>query len=112
MNTTGKILHLDGDKRYSEKTLRYYKKLGLHAIVKNVSESKQPQIIIPLLEKYNPNILVITGHDTMLKPGRGFFDINNYRNSKYFISSVINARKWQNSSDKLSIFARGMPKLL
>ena len=33
---TGKILHLDGDKKYSEKSYFYYKKLGLNAIVKNI----------------------------------------------------------------------------
>lgn len=106
------LISPDGDRRYSDKTLRYYRKMGLNAVVKNVAESKQPQIIIPLLEKYTPDILIITGHDAMLKSERGFFDINNYRNSKYFINSVINARKWQNSSDKLSIFARGLPELL
>ena len=112
LENTGKILHLDGDRRYGEKTLRYYKKMGLHAIVKNISESKQPQLVIPLLEKYQPDILIITGHDSMIKNGKNFWDIYNYRNSKYFINSVINARKWQNSSDKLVIFARCMPKLL
>ena len=35
---TGKILHLDGDKRYSEKSMKYYKSLGLNAVVKNVAE--------------------------------------------------------------------------
>lgn len=102
---TGKILHLDGDKKYSEKTVRYYKKMGLNAVVKNISESKQPQMVIPLLSKYNPDILIITGHDSMIKSGKNYLDINNYRNSRYFINSVINARRWQNSSDKLVIFA-------
>ena len=109
---TGKILHLDGDKRYSEKTLKYYKKMGLNAVVKNISESKQPQYVIPLLAKYNPDILIITGHDSMIKNGKNYLDIYNYRNSKYFINSVVNARKWQNSSDKLVIFARSLPKFL
>lgn len=94
-----------GDKRYSEKTLKYYKKIGLNAIVKNIAESKQPQYVIPLLSKHTPDILVITGHDSMLKNGKNLLDIYNYRNSKHFVSSVINARKWQNSSDKLVIFA-------
>ena len=102
---TGKILHLDGDKRYSEKTSRYYKKMGLNAVVKNIPESKQPQMVIPLLSKYNPDILIITGHDSMIKNGKNYLDIYNYRNSKYFISSVMNARKWNKSSDKLVIFA-------
>ena len=57
---TGKILHLDGDKRYSEKSNRYYKKLGLNAVVKNIPESKQPMVIYNMLMYYNPDILVIT----------------------------------------------------
>lgn len=39
------ILHLDGDKKYTQKSERYYRKLGLRAIVKNVPENKQPQVI-------------------------------------------------------------------
>lgn len=102
---TGKILHLDGDKRYSEKTLRYYKKMGLNAIVKNIAESRQPQIVEPLIKKYQPDILIITGHDAMLKNGRNYFDICNYRNSRYFINTVINARRCESTHKKLAIFA-------
>ena len=69
---TGKILHLDGDKRYTEKSARYYKKLGLNAIVKYVPERKQPQMVGILLGKYNPDILVVTGHDAMLKKRNQF----------------------------------------
>ena len=97
---TGKILHLDGDKRYSEKSLRYYNKIGLNAVVKNIPESKQPNNIRMLLEKYKPDILIITGHDSMLKNGTNFYNIYNYRNSKYFVSSVREARKWQYSLEK------------
>ena len=57
---TGKILHLDGDKKYSEKSYRYYKKLGLNAIVKNIPEYKQPKVVYNLLKIYQPDILVIT----------------------------------------------------
>ena len=39
------ILHLDGDKRYTQKSEKYYKKLGLRAIVKNIPEYRQPQVI-------------------------------------------------------------------
>lgn len=59
----GKILHLDGDKKYSEKSQRFYKNIGLDVIVKNIPENKQPQIITNLLNRYNPDILVVTGHD-------------------------------------------------
>ena len=60
---SGKILHLDGDKLYSEKSSRYYKKMGLNAIVKNVPEKKQYLKVKEYIEKYNPDILVLTGHD-------------------------------------------------
>lgn len=59
---TGKILHLDGDKRYSEKSLKYYQRMGMRAIVKNVPENRQPKIVYNLLRVYKPDILVITGH--------------------------------------------------
>lgn len=61
--TTGKILHLDGDRRYSQKSYNYYKKLGLTAIVKNIPEYKQPKVVYTLLKAYKPDILIITGHD-------------------------------------------------
>ncbi len=60
---TGTILHLDGDKRYSEKSLRYYKRIGLKAIVKNIPENRQSKMVYQLLSYYKPDILVITGHD-------------------------------------------------
>lgn len=56
----GLILHLDGDKLYSEKTSRYYKKMGLDAIVLNIPEVKQPILVRGYLEKYRPDILVLT----------------------------------------------------
>lgn len=60
---TGRILHLDGDRKYSEKSKMYYRKMGLNAVVRNVPEYKQSQVINKLLIIYNPDILVITGHD-------------------------------------------------
>ena len=57
---TGKILHLDGDKRYTQKSIRYYRSLGLTAIVKNIAEYKQPFFIKDLLEMYRPDILIVT----------------------------------------------------
>lgn len=56
----GKVLHLDGDRTYAERSLRYYKKLGINAVVKNVAENKQPQYIAALITRYKPDILVIT----------------------------------------------------
>lgn len=57
---TGKILHLDGDRKYTDKSYKYYRKMGLDAVVKYIPENKQPVFIKQLLEKYKPDILVIT----------------------------------------------------
>lgn len=101
----GKILHLDGDRNYSEKTERYYRKRGLNYIVRHIAEFRQPMVIKNLLIKYNPDILVITGHDGMIKNGKNFNDINNYRNSRYFVKAVTEARLWNSNNNELVIFA-------
>ena len=56
-------MHLDGDKFYSEKSARYYKKVGLSAVVINIPENKQHLMVKEYINKYNPDILVLTGHD-------------------------------------------------
>ena len=105
MQKSGKILHLDGDRRYAEKSNRYYKRAGLDAIVRNIPEFRQPRMIQDLLLKYKPDVLVITGHDSMIRSGVNYYDIHNYRNSKYFIQAVAEARKLHPSSKDLPIFA-------
>lgn len=102
----GRILHLDGDRRYSEKSQRFYKNMGLNVIVKNITENKQPQVINSLLNKYYPDVLIVTGHDGMIKKGHNFNDIYNYRNSRYFVETVIRARMWERGkNNNLAIFA-------
>ena len=103
---TGRILHLDGDKKYSEKSCKYYKKMGLNAIVKNVPENRQPKVVYQLLKLYNPDILVITGHDGMIRKEGGYSDLYNYRNSRHFIETVKEARRYDKENNKnLVIFA-------
>ena len=101
---TGKIVHLDGDKRYMEKSYKYYKKLGLNAIVKYVPEEKQEYVIKDIISKYEPDILVITGHDGMIKKGRNYNDIYNYMNSRFFVNTVKKAREHK-MGNNLVIFA-------
>ncbi len=103
---TGKILHLDGDKKYAEKSMMFYKKMGLKAIVRNIPENKQPKVVYRLLSIYNPDILVITGHDGMIKNNSRYSDLLNYRNSRHFINTVKKAREFEATSKKdLVIFA-------
>ena len=92
---TGKILHLDGDMKYARKAEKYYREVGLNAVVKNIQEAKQPMVVKELLSKYKPDILVITGHDAMLKKNKNYNDIYNYKNSKHFINTVLMAREWE-----------------
>lgn len=103
---TGKILHLDGDKKYSQKAYIQYKKMGLNAVVKNIPEYKQPALVYKLLKIYNPDILVITGHDGIIKKAKDYNNIYNYRNSRYFIETVKEARKYdEENGNELVIFA-------
>ena len=57
---TGKILHLDGDRRYSEKSKLYYQKMGLNAVVRNIPEYRQANMVNRLIEQYKPDILIVT----------------------------------------------------
>ena len=104
---TGKILHLDGDKRYSQKSYNYYKKMGLYAIVKNIPEYRQPRVVYKLLKTYKPDILIITGHDGMIKRGTNFNDIYNYRNSRHFINTVKEARRYDNDTKSETVIFAG-----
>lgn len=101
----GRILHIDGDPSYMETCLKAYKQLNLNAIGIAVSEREQPLKILSLVKEYNPDIVVLTGHDGVLKDSKGMLDLNNYRNSKYFIESVKILRNYNSSYDELVIFA-------
>lgn len=101
----GRVLHIDGDPSYMETCLKAYKQLNLNAVGIAVSEREQPLKILSLVKEYNPDIVVLTGHDGVLKDSKGMLDLNNYRNSKYFIESVKILRNYNSSYDELVIFA-------
>lgn len=66
-----------------------------------------PAKIKDLLEEYNPNIVVITGHDAYYRKKGDTNDLNSYKNSKYYVDAVREARKYENSHQKLIIIAGG-----
>jgi spore coat assembly protein len=101
----GKVLQIDGDKEYLNICLDVYAELGIPAAGVAISESNQYKEVRGLLEKYNPDILVVTGHDSMTLKRGNIENINNYRNSLNFIKAVKEARKWQPNLDSLVIFA-------
>lgn len=101
----GKILHVDGDEGYLDICIKEYNKFGVSAVGKYLPEKDQPSRIIALLETYRPDILVLTGHDGLLKNHENLFDLSSYRNSRYFVEAVRAARKYEADMDSLIIFA-------
>jgi spore coat assembly protein len=101
----GKILHVDGDAEYLEVCLKTYKQFSLEAVGRIISEKDQPDQIVDLVKEIKPDIVVITGHDGMVKGITDYVDLNNYRNSKYFVECVIALRAYNSNYDDLVIFA-------
>ena len=101
----GVVLHIDGDPEYALKCKDVYKKMGITAHVYNIKEAEQPKYIYNLLTKIRPNILVLTGHDAFMRKKNDIYNIDNYKNSRYFIESVLEARRYEHSLDNLVIFA-------
>jgi len=101
----GKILHIDGDNDYLKRCLKYYEEANIWAIGINEVESNVPKRIYSLLEEYNPDIVVITGHDAYYKRKGNKNDILAYKNSNNFKEAIKQARKYEKSHEKLIIIA-------
>lgn len=105
-NLPGKVLHVDGDEEYLKMCLKTYRQLNMEAVGEWIAETDQPGRVIDILKKHRPDILVVTGHDALVGNGKkDFSNMDSYRNSKYFVQSVINARSLCSSRDELVIFA-------
>lgn len=105
VNIPGTVLHLDGDQEYMEICRKAYAELEISNRCVYVPEKEQPQRVEGLLREFNPDILVLTGHDGLSKEGRIRDGIENYHNSRHFIAAVARARAYQPSKDDLVIFA-------
>ena len=101
----GSVLHLDGDKEYLDLCMTTYGQLSIKAHGFHVPEQKQPEEVVKYLIEYKPDILVMTGHDGLIKDRKDFSDINNYRSSKFFVQGVKKAREYEPGRDDLVIFA-------
>ena len=101
----GVVLHIDGDPEYANKCKDVYRKMGITAHVYNIRESDQPKHIYNLLTRIRPNILVLTGHDAFIRKKNDIYNLDNYKNSRYFIEGVLEARRYEHSLDNLVIFA-------
>lgn len=101
----GRVLHVDADPEYLEACLKVYKQLGIESAGQIMSEKEQPIKIVELVKAMKPDIVVLTGHDSILKNAKDYTDINNYRSSRYFVEAVNQLRDYQSSYDELVIFA-------
>ena len=101
----GKILHVDGDSQYLETCLKVYKQLSLDAVGRAVPESKQSEVIVELVKEIKPDIVVLTGHDGVIKEVNDYLDLDNYRNSRHYREAVKALRDYNSSYDELVIFA-------
>jgi len=101
----GKVLHLDGDDSYMSTCQNEYSKMGIDAICKFAPEKEQSAVVYRLLAENRPDIVVMTGHDGMSKNISDRDDLNSYKNSKYFIDAVKEARRYDPDLNGLAIFA-------
>lgn len=96
----GRILHIDGDKEYLEKCMAFYKKNKIKAYGLYMRENDMASQVQGLLKKYNPDILVLTGHDSFSRIKR-----QKYKNTTNFVSAVTEARNYEKSHEKLFVIA-------
>lgn len=101
----GIILHLDGDPEYTSKCKLNYKRMGITSYVYHIPEQEQYKQVYSLLQKIRPNILILTGHDAFMRKRNDIYNIDNYKNSKYYIQGVLEARRYEHNLDNLVIFA-------
>lgn len=101
----GSVLHVDGDGDYLDLCLTTYRQLNIPAYGYQIDEEKQPEKVAALLQEHRPDVLVLTGHDGLLKGTKDFADINNYHHSRFFVEGVKTARQYEKSRDDLVIFA-------
>ena len=98
----GKVLHIDGDKDYLKKCMDFYEKNKIKAYGIFLEESEFSSNILSLLDKYKPDILVLTGHDAFYRKKRNNIQ---YKNTSNFVEAVREARKYEKSQDKLVIIS-------
>jgi spore coat assembly protein len=103
----GKVLHLDGDPSYLRKSMQLYGELRVPAEGFYIHEAQMADVLYRLLPQIKPDILVITGHDGILKQRKNG-DVNNlgsYKNSLNFANAVQAARQYERHRDSLTIIA-------
>lgn len=87
----GTVLHIDADKEYLERCLQLYKDVGIHAYSILYGEEDFLNSIKKIKLSINPDTIVITGHDYY--NNEDLKSLNNYTNTKKFISAMLELKK-------------------
>ncbi|MDP4179522.1 MAG: sporulation peptidase YabG [Bacillota bacterium] len=101
----GRVLQLDSSQEFLNICLDHYRENKLECYGHAVAESEQPHAVEDMLSRYKPDIIVLTGHDGIKKNASDLYSMDSYRNSKYFVQSVIEARKYEPDKNRLCVFA-------
>ncbi len=103
----GTLVHIDGDREYLDLCLASYKQLGIECHGYHIDEEKQAEKVFNILSEHRPDMLVLTGHDGLVKGAKeeDCRDIKKYHNSQHFVNAVRSARQYEKSRDDLVIFA-------
>ncbi len=101
----GRILHIDADEDYLKRCLKFYHKNKVKVVGKKIQEDEVYTKIRSLLNEYQPDIVIITGHDAYYPKKGKPTDNNCYKSSGSFIKAVKEARKYEKSHEKLVIIA-------
>lgn len=102
----GKVLHIDSDKDYLNRCMKFYKDMNIVSFGLVCLEDKIYLKIKEHLDKIKPDVLVITGHDAFYeKDDNDYQELSNYKNSSNFIKAVKAARDYEKDHEKLIIIA-------
>jgi len=101
---SGRILHIDGDEDYLQKSIKLYKYAKVYAQAFAVKESEMKTKVPELVKRLRPNIVVITGHDA-LEDKENEDELDAYRSSRYFVETVNALRELEPSLDYLIVIA-------
>ncbi|UHA75343.1 sporulation peptidase YabG [Paenibacillus sp. 481] len=103
----GKVLHLDGDPNYLQKSMALYQQLRVPAEGHFVLEGNMADFLHRVLPVSRPDVVVITGHDGVLKGlrRRDLYNLQTYKNSQNFVNAILVARQYERNRDLLTIVA-------
>ncbi len=99
----GRITHLDSDKSFLDRCIKFYDSLNIKAKGIKMKENKMASEIPKIIEEYKPDILVITGHDAYYRKMGNEENNDNYKNTNNFINAVREARKIKSHNDLIIV---------